>query len=288
MKRAALVISIVAAAVITLFILRSLYARALLESFAGNLRQNGWGTAGDRYIMQPKEMVTFEASYLFIKLGTVRFEILGRTECNGVPSYRLRAFIDSYSGIPFVDYHAVYETCADARTMMCLSTSNDKEKGDKWVRSKYILDYPVKRLIWEESADGVLLKKVEMPIDTVYTDGLSFFYYVREACRASDGRKEKLAIPIVSDTIRSSVYLTINERREPCSVSAFHYPIQANRLSGHIDFEGTFGVTGAFVGWISADSAAVPLKADLKVIVGSIVVKLKSISRDRWIPPRAE
>ncbi len=288
MKRTGLVLSVIAAAVMTLFVLRSLYARALFESFAGNMRQNGWGAPGDSYIMQPRETVTFEASYLFFKLGTVKFEILGKEECNGVPSYRLRAFIDSYSGIPFVDYHAIYETCADAQTMMCLSTSNDKEKHDKWVRSKYTFDYPVKRLTWEQTADGVLLKKVEMPLDTTYTDGLSFFYYVREACRASDGRKEKLVIPIVSDTIRSAVYLTINERREPCNVYAFDYPIEANRMSGHIDFEGTFGVTGGFVGWISADSAEVPLRADLKVIVGSIVVKLKSISRDRWIPPRAK
>ncbi len=37
---------------------------------------------------------------------------------------------------------------------------------------------------------------------------------------------------------------------------------------------------------MSADSAEVPLKANVKVILGSVVVKLKNIKRGDWIPPR--
>ncbi len=141
---------------------------------------------------------------------------------------------------------------------------------------------------WEQSVKGVITKKVKLPLDTTYTDGLSFFYYVRRICKISDGRKVSMTIPIVSDTNRSSVTLTFNEGCEPCDIPAFDYPIESERMSGHINFKGTFGVTGDFVGWISADSAEVPLRADLKVLVGSIVVKLKKIERNGWMPPRAE
>lgn len=288
MKRTSLALSIVLSIVLLFLVLRSVYAISLFRSVAAHMRMNGWSQRSEAFIMQPKEVVTFEASYFFIKLGTVRFELLGESECHGKPAYRIRAFIDSYSGIPFVDYHAIYETCADARTLMCLSTSNDKEEGDKWVRSEYIFNYPGKQLVWEQSVKGVVIKRVELRLDTTYTDGLSFFYYVRQACRAADGKKEKLSIPIVSDTIRSTVNLTINERRERRHVSAFKFPVEAERLSGHINFTGTFGVTGDFVGWISADSAEVPLEAELKVILGSIVVKLKDIDRKGWAPPRAD
>lgn len=276
------------AALLSLSILRGIWSESLFHEVGAQMHLYGWTPAEEKYIMQPKEIVTFEASYLFLKLGTVKFELLGKAVCHGVPSYRIRAFIDSYSGIPFVDYHALYETCADAKTLMCIATSNDREEGGKWIHSNYIFNYAERLLTWEESYEGSVFKKKELPLDTTYTDGLSFFYYVRQACKTADGRKETMTIPIVSDTVQSSVVLTVNEKREPCSVYAYPYPIEAYRMSGHINFEGTFGVTGAFVGWISADSAEVPLRADLKVIVGSIVVKLKSISRDNWIPPRAQ
>ncbi len=288
MKRPVKIAAIPALSITSLFMVRILLGASLFHGIKGEMRVAGWTAAEESYIMQPKEIVTFEASYLFFKLGTVKFELLGRAVCQGVPSYRIRAFIDSYSGIPFVDYHAVYETCADARTLMCVATSNDHEEGGKWLHTNYVFDYARKRLMWEQSVMGKLIRKVDMPLDTTYTDGLSFFYYVREACRSAAGRKESLTIPIVSDTVRSVVKLTINEASEKCKVTAFDYPLESERLSGHIDFKGTFGVTGDFVGWISADSAEVPLRADLKVILGSIVVKLKSITRDRWIPPRAK
>ncbi len=280
--------AIVASTAVVLFIaLRSLYAFSLFGDFTSNLRENGWKDPGAGLIMQPKETVTFEASYLFLKLGRVRFELLGRADCHGIPSYRIRAFIDSYSGIPFVNYHAVYETCADARTLMCISTSNDREDGDKWIHTDYVFDYAARQLRWKQSEGGVLLKQVVRPLDTTYTDGLSFFYFVRRACFEAGGRKDTLTIPIVSDSVRSSVTLTINEKREGCKVPAVAYPVEASRMSGHINFKGTFGVTGDFSGWISDDSVEMPLRADLRVILGSIVVKLDSVSRDNWTPPRA-
>lgn len=288
MKRTGLAVSVILVIVFLFFVLRSVYAISLFRTVADHMRSSGWSETSKDFIMQPREVVTFEASYLFLKLGTVKFELLGKAECHGVPAYRIRAFIDSYSGIPFVDFHAIYETCADARTLMCISTSNDREEGDKWVHTDYVFNYPGKRLKWEESVKGVVTKKVDLPLDTTYTDGLSFFYYVREACRAAGGKKEEMTIPIVSDTIRSSVSLTINERRDRCDVTAFDFPLEAERMSGHINFKGTFGVTGDFVGWMSADPAEVPLRADLKVIVGSIVVKLKDIDRKGWTPPRAD
>ncbi len=287
LKRSTTFVAIPGLSISTLFLLKVIVASSLFNDMGTAMRTSGWSVSEERYIMQPRESVTFEASYLFFKLGTVKFELLGKDVCYGVPSYRIRAFINSYSGIPFVNYHAVYETCADARDLTCLSTYNEKGEGAKKVRSDYIFNYVSKILTWEESVKGVVVKKVDMPLDTSYTDGLSFFYYVREACRMADGKRETLEIPIVSDTVRSSVTLTINERRGKCYVDAFDFPIEAERLSGHINFKGTFGVTGQFNGWISADSAEVPLRADLRVILGSIVVKLKSINRDDWTPPRA-
>lgn len=236
--------------------------------------------------MQVDEEVTFEAGYLFFKIGAVKFQVLGETVYDNVPAYRIRAYIDSYSGIPFVNLHAVYETIADARTLTCLFTSNSQKDGDNWIYTSYHFNFDRKIVEWRQSENGKVIKEIDYPLDKGYTDGVSFFYYLREANRRADGKMTSLCVPIVIDTIPSSVDLTINEKKENCDVSAYDFPLESYRMSGHLNFKGFFGVTGDFVGWMSADSAEVPLRADVKVILGSVVVKLKGIKRENWIPPR--
>lgn len=270
----------------TLFMLTSVYSYSLFDNLKQELQERGWVRTREDSVIQPNEETTYEASYLFFKIGTASFHLIGKTVYHGIPAYRIIARINSYSGIPFVDYHAVYETYADAKTLTCLYTYNLQKEKNGWLRTNYSFDFLRKRLDWSQDQDGVITKQDTLFLDREYTDGLSFYYFVREACQKANGKKTKLTIPIVSDTVLSAVDMTINESREACKVPAFDYPIESYRMSGHINFIGTFGVTGDFIGWVSADSAEVPLKGDLKVIIGSIVVKLKDITGRDWVPPR--
>jgi hypothetical protein len=274
------------AAAILLFALRSVYAISLFQSLSGTMVGSGWQNVETDSVMQVDEEVTFEAGYLFFKIGAVKFQVLGKTVYDSVSAYRFRAYIDSYSGIPFVNLHAVFETIADARTLTCLFTSNSQKEGDNWIYTSYHFNFDRNFVEWRQSENGKVIKEIDYPLDKGYTDGLSFFYYLREANRRANGKMTSLSIPIVLDTIRSSVDLTINEKKENCDVSAYDFPLESNRMSGHLNFKGFFGVTGDFVGWMSADSAEVPLRANVKVILGSVVVKLKGIKRENWIPPR--
>lgn len=289
MKR---IIGIAAAAVVTasvtLLLLRAAYALTMFRGLSGNLERAGWTSDTTDSVMQVGETLTFEASYLFFKIGRVNMEVLGKTVYDGVPAYHVRAAIDSYSGIPFVNLHAVYDTYQDAKTFMCLATDNVQKNGSDSVYTSYDLEFKKKILDWRRWKNGSLIEQAEVPLDRHYTDGLSFFYYIREACRRADGMKKSLSIPIIVDTVRSKVDITIDEKRSECKVPAFEYPLQAYKLSGHMNFTGFFGVTGDFTGWVSADSAEVPLRGDVSVIIGSVVVKLKNVQRAGWFPPRSD
>ncbi|HUI29579.1 MAG TPA: DUF3108 domain-containing protein [Candidatus Acidoferrales bacterium] len=274
-------------AVILLLALRAVYAISFFNGLNNELRGSSWLGSEHDSVMQIKEELTYEASYLLFKIGAVRFQVLSKTTYDSIPAYRLRAYIDSYSGIPFVDLHAVYETYADARTLMCLSTSNSQKEHGGWVYTRYDFNYERKNVNWEQFKDGKMVSTIDFPIDHPYTDGVSFFYYLRTACENAGNNKTSFSIPIVVDTTRSSVDLTINEEREPCEVTAFDFPVDSYRMSGHINFTGFYGVTGDFVGWMSSDSAELPLKGDVKVVLGSVVVKLKDIKRDNWIPTKS-
>ena len=278
----------VAVVAITLFVLRSVYAVSIFNVLSANMRQAGWTEPDSGTFMQGGEDLTFEASYLFFKIGSVRMRVLGKMTYDGVPAYHVRADINSYSGIPFVNLHAVYDTYEDANSFTCLFTSNTQKDGDDSTYTTYHFDFEKKVMDWRQSKDGKLIKEVMVPLDKKYTDGLSFFYYIREASRKAAGARTTLSVPIVVDTVRSKVDLTINEKEGDCEIPAFDYPLRAYRMSGHIGFTGFFGVSGNFTGWMSADTANVPLKANVSVIIGSVVVKLKEAKRAGWVPPKSD
>jgi len=286
-KAVKVLLVVLTVATISLYGLRSVLAISLFEGLTGSMQSSGWLSPGSDSLMQVHEEVTYEASYLLVKIGSVRFQVIGKTIYDDVPAYRLRAYIDSYSGIPFVNLHAVYETYADARTFMCLQTSNSQKEGNDWVYTTYHFDFNKKTVQWQQSKNGALMKTVDYPLDRDYTDGVSFFYYLRESCKNAAGRRMNLTIPIAVDTIRSSVYVSINEGKEQCETTAYDFTVDSYRLSGHLNFQGFFGITGDFTGWMSPDSAAVPLKGNVKVILGSVVVKLKDIKREHWVPQRS-
>lgn len=284
-KEVKIVLRVLSPLFVSLFALRVAFAFIMFHGLTHEMQSSGWLSSGSDSLMQVREELTYEASYLLFKIGSVRFQVVGKSTYDNVPAYRLRAYIDSYSGIPFVNLHAVYETYADARSFMCLFTSNSEKQGSSWVYTSYLFDYDNKIVKWEQSKDGKVVRTIDFPIEHRYTDGVSFFYYLREACRAAGNARTSISIPIVVDTVRSSVDLTINENSEPCTATAFDNPVDSYRMSGHINFKGFYGVTGDFTGWMSADSAQIPLKGDVEVILGSVVVRLKDIKRDNWIPP---
>jgi hypothetical protein len=271
---------------ISFYALRAVYAIAFFNGLTKNLQASGWVSPDSSSIVQVNEEMIFEASYLFFKIGSVKFQVVGRTEYDSLSVYHLRAYIDSYSGVPFVHFHSVYDTYADAKALFCLYDLRKQKEGDDWVYTTTTFNFDQKTIVWDQLKDGRSIKEVSLPLDSNYTNGVSFIYYLREACRNAQGKETKLDVPIIDDTVRSSIVLTINEKKEACEVSAFDFPLDAYRLSGHINFTGTFGISGDFVGWMANDSSALPLKAKVKVLIGSVVVQLKELKRENWIPPK--
>ncbi|MGO9482406.1 MAG: DUF3108 domain-containing protein [Candidatus Kryptoniota bacterium] len=273
--------------VVSILALRAVYALTLFNAMDGAAHSSGWRSADSISAVNVNEEMTFEASYIFFKIGAVKFQVVGKIDYDSTSAYHLRAYVDSYSGIPFVHFHAVYDTYADAKTLFCLFISRIQKERDNRVYTTTTFDFNRKNIDWDQSLDGKPIMERSLPLDTNYTNGVSFVYYLRKACRDAQGKQMQLNVPMIDDTVQSSVSLTINEKREPCDVPAFNLPLDAERLSGHINFIGTFGISGDFDGWITADSSAVPLKADVKVLLGSVVVRLRDIKGNDWTPPRS-
>jgi hypothetical protein len=54
------------------------------------------------------ESLEYEVSYSVFSLGTVKIDIIDQVVKNGMSVYRAKAYMDSYSGVPFVSLHFVF------------------------------------------------------------------------------------------------------------------------------------------------------------------------------------
>ncbi|MEO8168189.1 MAG: DUF3108 domain-containing protein, partial [bacterium] len=116
-----------------------------------------------------------------------------------------------------------------------------------------------------------------------FQDGTSILYFAR--AHAYDLKPTSVATLVRGKAGITNFYFPGERTTE--TIDAVSHPIKVIQIEGKADFEGIFGLTGDFVGWFSDDAAAIPIKAKMKVILGSITLELKEWKRPGWSPPGA-
>jgi len=233
--------------------------------------------------MQIGEDITYVVKYTFIKLGEVRLRVINKVQIEGREYYNAIANIDSYSGIPFVSLHQVYESKVNNHYF------SDFFKGivrhsEFTTFTEYKFDYSKKSLsvkkgkvnpfeIWTDSTTTA---------ERMYQDGLSIFYYAR----MNTGSNKSVNLPCFVN--EEKVYTKINfyDRISPVEIESIDYPVECVYLDGETDFVSVYGLTGRFEGWFSNDEAAIPIKAHMKVIIGNVTLELIKWKKTGWIPPK--
>jgi hypothetical protein len=229
------------------------------------------------------EDLVYNVRYSFINLGQVRIRILKKLSGPAHTAYQAKAFIDSYSGVPFVDLHAVYESVFDS-TIYSMEFTGRSVDGNLHKYTRYRFEYDSNRVILETGIQDTIPEKVDTAaLDGWYQDGLSLFFYARGQLFSAT----RMNIPTLINEERANTYIDFASRRTSVEIDAVEYPIDVVPFDGVADFVGIFGLTGDFEGWFSNDVARVPIMAKMKVIVGNITIELMSWTREGWNPPKA-
>ena len=238
-------------------------------------------------IICPGEELLYEVSWMGVKLGQIRLRSL-ETPTNG--TYTCSANVDSYGGIPFVDLHA--ESYTEMTRDFYSSGFHAVEKKDKglWRAEKSFYNLQRNIVVIEK----VFKKKKDSPpasiptYDTIHLkekpvqDGLSVFYFAR----ANAHRRDTTTVPMIVYGKWGHTFLRFSSQHEEEEIDAIKDArVRVIPFDGKAKFRGMFGFTGEFKGWISDDNAAVPLKAELKVLLGSVKLELVSWKRNGWSPP---
>jgi hypothetical protein len=242
------------------------------------------------YVPQTKqfevgEELTYVVSYSFIKLGEIKIIVKNKKTIKGKTFYSTIAYMDSYSGIPFVDLHMIYESTINPDYYSSFFRGIVK-KEDYTTFTNYYFKYDSSLIrikkgktdpyqLWTDSTTSA---------DTQYQDGLSILFFAR----ILSGTGDSVEVPCFVN--EKKVFTKIYSAKEVSGVSVdgLDYEVACQKLDGNMNFISVFGLTGYFEGWFTDDEASVPVVAKLKVIIGNVKVELKSWKRPGWTPPKFE
>ena len=232
-------------------------------------------------IVSRGEELVYEIKWSFIKLGTIRLQTF--------PNYSAKAFIDSYAGQPFVDIHSINETEMDT-SFFSNSSWGIEKKGKFWQGLNYRNDAMNKCLLVEEMYQKDVQSQpskykvkdtLQLP-SASYLDGLSVVYYPR----AMSHTIRTVDVPTIVNGKLGTITFRFGKSSGTESISVIQYPVRVIEVDGTLSVKGIFGLTGDFQGWFSDDSAAVPIKAKVKVLLGYVTVELIQWKRAEWEPPK--
>ena len=241
-------------------------------------------------VICPDEELVYEVSWMKIPLGQIKLKTLESKMTETGVEHNVSAYIDSYSGLPFVDLHAIDHSHMD-ETFYSKGFDAIEKKGDQWISEKSRCDVQQKLLVVEKTiqADKNSAPSGPSTFDTLrlksvpIQDGLSILYFARANIRS--GREIRVPTVVYGKQGMTRFHFQATTDFEEIE-AVKDKKIRVILLEGNAEFEGIFGFTGDFKGWFSDDAAAIPIKAELSVLVGTVKIELTQWNRRAWIMPR--
>jgi len=223
-----------------------------------------------------KEIFTYNVSFGFLNLATVRTTIVRDTLHRGPQVWWLQTVIKSNPSIPFISSkEKQYNTFFVATDSLpyTLVYWRDNMDEDQYNEERYLFDYERQKVYVSERGEPVDTLDVTEPANS----GHLTFYYSRFF--AGTGKRYHYPVYINQEKgyITGENSLKSNSRK----YQAFSKPIATYASSGQADVDGPFGFTGEYKAWHSADDLRIPVEAHVKVWLGSVKVKIVNYQKVR-------
>jgi hypothetical protein len=253
------------------------------------------------------EVLEYRVSYAGLTIGTIKMLTEKRDTLRGQSIVKMKAFIDTAPGIPFVEFHAIYESWADKSGMFSheFLASNKITGSEDWDYDRYQFLYPQSRINVTSNAKG------KQPFAALqsqkrWNDGLSLFFTAREMLNLFQNASQQNAsqqsasptapvarrnVGIPTMVMGDTSWTIINYKdaqTQTIESPLAKQPIRVVYFNGEAKWRGIYGLAGDFEGWFSDDEARVPIRAKMKVIIGKVNIELVRWRRTGWQPPLAQ
>lgn len=224
--------------------------------------------------LQPGEELVYKAKYGFLKLGTVVMQT-GAKSPDGTVSAHMRFWT---ADIPFIDARTTVtdQFYTNDLTLHTFEehSQNGKDKSDKYMT----YDRTTKSLLYSDEKKSNVVEHDVQP----YDDALGVLFNMR-AWSGAVGHKYIFLIH-TKDGVKPITVSFTNEFSDE-EVPAFEdKKIHTRILKGMMDLGGSapLGADGSFTAYVTDDAAAVPIRIDVSIAIGSVSLVLEKIKRTGW------
>ncbi len=228
------------------------------------------------------EELIYDVYYSFINIGWAKFNT---TRITGYKNrYKCEAVLKSNEAMPFVkvDFYFISEIEVLDNYIRPLKFTSREFKDGKESILTYDFNYDAGNVYIKKTGyDGNPEYEKTMPVQSVFQDGLSIFYFARFNFFSS----KSVDVPVLINQDSSSIHINFNTSKTDVDISEADYDVSSVYLEGMTNYQFVFGLTGDFAGWFTSDEARVPVKAKLKVKIGNVTLELKGWKRKGWNPP---
>ena len=220
------------------------------------------------------EYLKYQVKWGPIRLGTI--EIFQKQSLTSqASSYQIEMHARS-ENLPFIDVFFINKGILNPThpTLQDFELTVGKEMTNK---SHYTYN-PEKRVVYLETRESdIIVRQDSVLIAEEIYDALGIFMMMR--CLSSSGFKVTLQNIVDFNVKTTEINFSGNQKN--VKVAGFEKSVSALQFSGKANWEGKAwaGVTGNFTGWISDDLAAIPLKVQIKIFLGSITLELEKYQR---------
>ena len=225
-------------------------------------------------IFQPGEQLIYTVKYGFIKLGTVVIQT-GPTTADGKINTHMQFWT---ADVPFLNAKTTVTDQVQTRDLVLTKFNERSQNGDKIFTRQINYDPTTKTLVYsDDSVSNKVVTNVEP-----FNDALTVLFAMRSwsgavghkyvfQMRTKDGPKP-LTVNFTDQISNQEVPALDNKE------------VRTRVLLGNADMGSSspLGANGDFTAYISDDDAAVPVRIDMNIVVGSISLVLDKVKRNDW------
>jgi len=239
----------------------------------------------NRKVYKAGEILTYKVSWSIFRLGTIKIQTKIDENHNENTYLKLIMHIVSNPYLPFIsidEYNESFIKISDgmSRAFIAKHLSN-KHKIE--IHSVY--NNTNQQLFYTliDFSKSPPIKRDTLKNIPLYVEGPSLFFISRALIQS----EREYNIPTTIDGEIANTHLNFKKNIQIMDSDLFPHPIRTRRFDGNAEWEGgtSAGLSGIFSGWISDDSAAIPIIAEMKVLLGSIRLELEDIEHPNWTPP---
>ena len=236
-------------------------------------------------MLVPGEELRYKVKWNFLRLGTIIMRAEKISSSDDSTLFKLSMTIESNPDLAIIKIREYSESVVSAMNMMSKDYQGLYDEPTDRSETQYRYDESSRRVFCSsrEVGSGKLLLADTLVDVPPYVDGPSMFFYARWMSRSI----QAVRVPKIADAKMGYIDFDFTLGREYVEIGALDQPVRTRKYKGVISGGGgtSAGLSGEFTGWVTDDEAAVPVRAEMKVILGSIHIELEQWTRTGWNPP---